>query len=165
MAAPLSGAPILASDIVFPRYIVKAASEIVNNSATLQNDNDLFIALEVGVYWIELIVHYTTTTTADFTSAWTTTGTITTLGRTVLGPSQGMTDVTDMTVRLQGLAIGTGSAIGGNTSSSNILIERLLVDVSVAGTLQFQWAQRVATAVDTTCTGASRMLITLCEAA
>ncbi len=164
MARPSAGDPVLASDVTVPRYIVKSGSEIVNNSATLQNDNDLFVDLEVGVYWVDLIVHYTTTTTADFSGAWTTTGTITTLGRMVLGPSQGMSDVTDMTVRMQGLAIGTASALGGNASSSNICMERLLVDVTVAGRLQWQWAQRVATVTDTTCTGASRMLITECEA-
>lgn len=164
MATPLSGDPILASDLVTPSYIVKSGSETVNNSATLQNDNDLFVDLPIGVFRVEAILHYTTNTAADLSVAWTTTGTITSLARTILGPSQGMADVTDHTIRHQGLAIGSGSAIGGNTSATNITREDLLVDVSVAGRLQLQWAQRVANASDTILTAASRLIITELEA-
>ncbi len=163
----LAGEDILASDIneAIPTYIVKAGSETVNNSATLQNDNDLVVALPVGVFRIEAVIHYTSSgTTADFSAAWTTTGTMTSLGRSILGPGQGMTVLTDMNVRFQGLAIGTGSDVGGNGTSSNVYMEDMLLEVTVAGTLQFQWAQRVATAVDTILTSASRMFITKVEA-
>lgn len=165
VATPSSGDPILASDIKVPRYIAKTSSEIVNNSNTLQNDNELFIALAVGVYRIEAFIHFTTNTAADFRCAWTTTGTMTSIGRSVLGGGTSMTAVTDSTVRNQGLAIGTANDVTGNTTASNVVREDLLIDVTVAGTLQLQWAQQTANASDTTVTTASRMFITEVEAA
>jgi hypothetical protein len=159
----LAGEDILASDVVIPKYVMKAAGEVVNNSAALQNDNDLLAALPVGQYKIELFVHYTTNTAADFQCAWTATGTINSLGRTVMGGGTSMTSVTDSTLRFQGLALGTANLVSGNTTSANIVREDLLVDVVAAGTLQFQWAQGTANASDTTVTSASRMIITKVE--
>ncbi len=156
----LAGDPILASDLVTPTYIVKSGAETINNSATLQDDNDLFVDLAVGTWRVELIAHLTSNTTADFKSAWTTTGTITALARTTLGGGSSLSVVTDMTVRMQGLAIGTPNDVGANGTSTNIYREDLLLDVSVAGRLQYQWAQNTATVVDTILTAASRLIIT-----
>lgn len=157
----LAGDPILASDLVTPTYKIKSGAETVNNSATLQDDNDLFVDLAVGTWRVELIAHYTVAnTTADFRCGWSTTGTITALGRTCFGGGDSISSITDSTMRSQGIVLSSEFAVGGSTSPSNIVREDLLLDVSVAGRLQFRWAQGTANASDTIVTAASRLIIT-----
>lgn len=165
MAVPLAGDTITASDIndVTVKYITKSANESVTSSATPQDDNDFVVALPVGVWRIEIIISYTCATTGDIMTKWTTTGTITSLGRWVLGGGTSMTVVTDETMRMQGASIGTGLIFNGNGTNSNIVREEVLVDVSVAGNLQFQWSQGTSDVTATTVTTASRMFVTKVE--
>jgi hypothetical protein len=160
---PLSGDPILASDIKIPKYVPKTIAESVTSSTTMQDDNELFVALPVGTWKIELFLHFTCSTAGDIKTGWTTTGTMNVFGRSVIGGGSSMASVTDTTVRLQSLAIGTATSFGGNTSSANYIKEDILVDVTVAGTLQLQWAQNTSDVTATTVVVASRLIYTEVE--
>lgn len=161
----LAGDPILASDLVTPTYIVKSGAESVTSSTTQQDDNDLFVDLTVGTWRVQAFLHWVgdntgVSGTGDIDVAWTTTGTITSLGRSVIAGGRAMTSVTDATVCLQGLVLTTAAWYGGNASSTNLIVEDLLLDVSVAGRLQLTWAQHGSSGTATTLSAASRIIIT-----
>lgn len=163
VGTPLSGDPVLASDIKIPRYVPKTVSQNVTSSTVLVNDNSLFAALPVGVWRVELFMHYNGDTTGDIQVGWTTTGTITSLGRSVLAPGRTFTTITDAAVCIQGLALATVGIYGASAATAH-LKEDLLLDVSVTGTLQLQWAQNTSSATALTVSTASRMIITEVEA-
>ena len=164
----LAGEDILASDIKIPKYIPKSGAESVTSSATLQDDDDFVVSLTPGDYRIQLYLHWSGASVGsgagDIQTAWSTTGTITLLGRGVIGGGTSFASVVDMTVRMQGLAIGTACSFQGNASNSNLLIEDLLITVTATGNLQFQWAQATSSGTATTVQTASRMYITEMEA-
>ncbi len=169
MARQLAGEDILANDVnrAMAYVIRKSGPESVTSSAVLQNDNDFIAALPVGLFRIELMLHWSGDTVAsgvgDIQTAWTTTGTITTMGRAAMGGGTNFVAATDMTIRMQGAALATALAFQGNGTSTNFLKEDLLLEVTVAGNLQFQWAQGSSSAVATTVATVSRMFITEIE--
>lgn len=161
----LAGEDILASDIKIPRFIQKAATESVTSSTVLQNDDDFVIPLTPGVYEIRLWLHVTGHATAgDIRTAWATTGTITSNGRSVIGPSAATTDVTDGNARFSGHAITTAVICGCDAATSGVVKEELVVTCSVAGNLTLQWAQGTSSATSTNVSSASRVIITEMEA-
>ena len=164
----LAGEDILASDIKVPRYIPKSASESVTSSTTLQDDNDFVVELTPGTWRIELMLHWSGDSVAsgvgDIKTAWTTTGTMTLLGRWLIGGGTNFVSATEMPVRMQGAALATAVSYQGNATNSNALKEDILLDVDVTGNLQLQWAQNASSAVATTVQTVSRMYITEMEA-
>lgn len=173
MTLPLAGQIIRASDITqyAGRYINKSGSETVTSSTTLQDDDDFVVALTPGLYRIELLAHSSgvdSTTTGGIASAWDTTGTITALGRSCVGPgfggsSQSTTVGTDE-FRSTGHGLGTTVRFGGFGGSTTMINENMLVECTVAGNLQWQWAQAVSSSTATSVSGASRMYVNLMEA-
>lgn len=153
MPTPLSGDDILASDIKIPLFKNKAVAQNVTNSAVLVNDADFQIPLGVGTYEITLFVvaFLSGGTAAGVQLAWANTGTMTSLGRSCLGPAMSATaSVTDTNMRSSVHGLSTAISYGLGSSNSGAIREDLMISVTVAGTLTLQWAQAVATAAITT---------------
>lgn len=159
----LAGEDILASDILPVQVRMKAVAETVNNSSALQNDDDFLFVLPIGIYSLDLWMHVTSTSnTPDIKLAWTTTGTMSVF-RSCIGPSAATTDVSATTMRCSTHAVGTSVVYGVDNAISALIKEELVINVTVAGNLQLQWAQSVATAVNTTASTASRSRLMTCE--
>lgn len=134
-----------------PLSVIKASTENVNSSTTLQNDDELFLDLAAGrVYRVEavLLIPTSTSTVPNIKLAWSTTGTITQVGaRTSVGPALGTTDNSACSVRSTAHGLTTAVAYGvpssGNTGS---IRETMLVSCTAAGRLQLQWAQNTSNA-------------------
>jgi hypothetical protein len=133
-------------------FIKKPASEIVNNSTVLQNDNDFLLYLPPnGIYEIELKLHLTGAANADFKCDWVVGGGCSQLTtRACIGPPIATADVTDTNLRSTGYNLTTAVNYGTDGTSASAILEKFLVGTTTAGTLQFRWAQNTAQASDTT---------------
>jgi hypothetical protein len=159
---PSAGDIIDAGDVIVPKFIAKAATESVTSSTTMQDDDDLFVDLPVGVWRIQLWLTATGATGGDIKTTWTTTGTMSTIGRSCLGPNVSTTSNLDGGILLGGFAIS--STVNYGLSAANHAIhEDILIEVSVTGTLQLQWAQVASSGTSTTLSTSSRMYITQVE--
>jgi len=129
------------------RIVVKAADEDVNNSAALQNDDELKLTVSANeVYHIEMMILATSATaTPDINSHWTVPA-----GASITGFAHSM-DVTAGTYAGQQVAAAGSNAFavtGGNTWP---IFETLTYfGGGTGGTVQWQWAQNAATAELTT---------------
>lgn len=160
----LAGETILASDIKRVRTRNKAIAESVTSNTTLQNDNDFVIAMEAGkTYRVELILHVTGAAAGDIKTAWATTGTITSLGRSIFGPGLATTDVTAGIYDASAWVLGAGTAFGLDGVNSAVITEDLSVVCTVAGNLTLQWAQNTSNGTATTCSTNSRIIVTEME--
>jgi len=166
MTFPLAGQIIRASDIKRPMVIRKAAGEDVTNSATMQNDNDFVVVLPIGLWHIDLFLHITNAgpeLTSDFKTQWTFSGTSAS-SKSIHGAEVATSNITATLVRLSGHALATAVNYGVDDALTSIVHEDLELEVTVAGTLQLQWAQAAAVVgVTTTVSAASRMYITEME--
>lgn len=138
-------------------YVNKPTLETVNNSTTLQNDNDLFFtALATEVWDLEFILRYTSATAADFSWALslptgaTFDGLSSSLQTAAAAGSDDRMDFVDETGANAG---GLGVAV-----ESPLWIKGIVTLGATAGTVQFQWAQRAADATNTSLQAASYML-------
>jgi hypothetical protein len=147
-AVPAAGAKLRASVLsslvteVRPVTVYKTANETVNNSTTLQDDDQLLISVEANVtYDFEAEIIYNSGTTPDFKFAWTYPAGLTMFyavyaagGGTFLGyyETEVNTPVLD----------GAGAAVG-------VLLKGTVIVAATAGTLQLQWAQNTLTAANT----------------
>lgn len=126
-----------------PPIAYKAADETINNSAALQNDNDLAIAVAGSAYYAgRVYIGYTSQVAAglqvDFTAP---------AGATLRCSSY----------LASGVATPFGStnalgAVGGlpGTGAQLPYMGMFMLTTTGAGTLQFRWAQSVANASNTT---------------
>lgn len=132
----------------------KTANETVNNTATLQNDDALFVTPAINtVYTVDSYIVYDAATAADLTFAFTFPAGAS-LSWAVIGLATSVTAVTgDMTAAARDRfasgvagAIGAGGAnVGGEVVA---IIRGTLIMGATAGNLQLQWAQAVANASD-----------------
>lgn len=161
---PNAGDLVRASDINIPTYLSKSASESVTSSTTLQDDDHLFTTLAVGTYWVDLVLT-ATGGAGDIKTAWTNTGTMSVVGRSVLGPTVAETDVSVAEMNSRGVTFTSNQSFATDGTNSSAIFERLLIDVTVEGSLQLQWAQAASSGTATTLSTSSRMLIIKVEAA
>lgn len=135
-----------------PVYVRKASDETVNNSNTLQDDDALVFAIAAnGVYWVEVfLILSATTSVPDFLFGWTVPASCTMLWGGLseqvalggFGPAGTSGTPTSLKTESTTLAIASvngtiGASLGGIvTNSTN------------AGNLQLQWAQNTANASD-----------------
>lgn len=150
--AVLAGQKIRASDFVRPQLQSKAANESITSSTALQNDDDLVIALDVGVYVMDVYAIFTAATAGDIKLSWTNTGTMTCRHRSVATLSTNVTNSGDSAnVRMQGIPGGfsTAAAYGADGSNQSRAHERLIIEVTVAGSLTLQWAQQASSGTAT----------------
>jgi hypothetical protein len=147
-AVPAAGAKLRASVLssliteVRPVTVRKTTNETVNNSTTLQNDDELFIAVEASVtYDFEAEIIYNSGATPDLKFGWTFPSGLTMFyavyaagGGTFLGYNEIETSVPAVD--------GAGAAVG-------VLLKGTVIVSSTAGTLQLQWAQNALNASNT----------------
>jgi hypothetical protein len=127
-----------------PKIIRKTADETVNNSDTLQNDDELKFAISANEVWafILLPIIYTTDT-ASFKAYFT----VPTNGN--LYGSMLMTE-TDLVTYLFALFANSSYAIvGSQYNYAPMVVFGIIVNGDTAGNFQFQWAQNTAEESDT----------------
>ena len=125
----------------------KTAAETVNNSATLQNDDHLAFAIGANEQWaFEMFLAITSTTTADFRLSFTVPS-----GATIQIGGDISRNATSG-AHLDGAWLtGDGTTnINMNADVVNALrLSGVVINGANAGTVQLQWAQGGAAAVDT----------------
>lgn len=142
---------------VRPLRARKTAIQTVNNSAVLQNDNTLFLAVEAStVYHMESRIIHNSGTTPDFKAGWTyPTGLTMHYNRLGVGLAGGGN------VHLLFSSIETTSILDDGFAADRSFMMWGEVTVSTtAGTLQFQWAQNTANASDTSVLAGSYLKLT-----
>lgn len=134
--------------------IKKAAAETRTSTTTAKDDNDIVFALAVGTYAIEMVLHATGAEAGDVKVGWTNTGTMT-ISRAALGGEAAMTDRLATPVTVRGMADGSTHTYGIDGTGTTWIRETFVVTVTVAGTLQMQWAQGTSSATASTLTSSS----------
>ena len=135
---------------IVPLAAYKAADEIVNNSSTFQNDDDLFLSLEANaVYEGHLHLLYNSGSTPDLKYQFTKPSGCTLVDWSFIGYNTGGT-----------LVYGFGGeaiSIAGN--GSKLVADAWgLITTTSAGVLQMQWAQNTTNASDSTLMAGSYLL-------
>lgn len=133
---------------------VKTANETVNNSAVMQNDDSLFVAVEdVSTYWAyELFVILTSSTTADFKcdlslpSGALHRSTLEKWSKAAVSGSNMATttmfqDTDTVTMQTDGTTF--------NTQHHIVKVKGVIIMSTTTGNVQFRWAQNTATVADT----------------
>jgi hypothetical protein len=139
---PNAGDFIRASDTT-DLFVRKTATESVTSSTTLQDDDDLVLAVEAdSVYLLDALLFYDGGTAGDFKLAFTyPTGA--TIDYVHTGPpttaSGGTGNTVDNRLIVETDTLGLGAAGAGTTLG--VHITGVLVVDSTAGSLQLQWAQ------------------------
>ena len=131
--------------IAGPPTAYKTTAETVNNSATLQNDDDLFVSVDASAYYEgELWIAFTSAVAAglkvDFTAP---------VGA-ALEASAFLVVVSGAVTYSATLALGAVSGIVSNGAASPYLCKFTLTTGANSGVLQFRWAQNTANASNTT---------------
>jgi hypothetical protein len=138
---------------VVPQVVQKITDQTVNNTAVLQNDSELkwYLGANTSVYFQCVIEHLSASNVPDLQVAFT----FPAGGLLRWGPSNGIKiDAADAVVpQSQTFVSGTSVTFGSTTSRRQIVIEGSFENGATAGYLQLQWAQAVATAVNTTVYG------------
>lgn len=138
---------------LIPIVVAKPLDETVNNSAALQDDDDLVLPVEASAnYLVEIEIVYSSGTTPDLKTTLTvpsgTTGTLNVIaaGASVAGAGP---------VTLTGTVVFDGNA----ASAWGRLFGEVNVG-STAGSIQFRWAQNTANASNTIVRAGSFMRLT-----
>lgn len=140
-----------------PVFARKTSDETVNNSATLQNDDQLALAVEASVvYRLEMMLIVNSGTTPDFKFAWTYPSSLTMFYSAHIASPAGGGTGSD----LNGPYIETTVPALGTLGSDQILrADGIVIVSSTAGTLQLQWAQNTANASNTTVKTGSHLIL------
>ncbi|MEV4059733.1 hypothetical protein [Nonomuraea dietziae] len=126
-------------------HVIKPADETVTNSAVLQNDDHLLLAVAANTdYWMECCVLYNAPTANDMQLAWSGPAGAT-LEWSNNGLALGATSAVDRISRTA-LGIGSTATIGGSGGDAVCAMKGLLRVAATAGTLQMRFAQNTAAA-------------------
>lgn len=150
-----AGEDITASKLMsmLPMVARKTADEVVNNSGTAQDDNELFFTVAANaVYILDGWIKYDASATADFLVDWTAPANA--LGEWTgwgagLSAASGTagysirTETNDLTQARSFGAVGVGNIV-------TLIIHGTIRTGNTAGTYQFQWAQGTADASNCT---------------
>lgn len=124
-------------------HVFKAADEAVTNSATLQNDDHLLLAVAANTdYWMECLVIYNAPTANDMKLAWTAPA-ASTFEWSNNGLALGATGSVDNISRTA-LGLASTATIGGSGGDAICAMKGLLRVAGTGGTLQMQFAQNTA---------------------
>ena len=132
---------------IAPTIKNKTADETVNNSTTLQDDNDLVVAILANETWIvEMVLLVTTDIGADFKLQ-------------VNGPTASAGYVTAITPRYEagapanlisgGAALGSPISLAGSATAYTVKVTAIVRNGANAGNITLQWAQDAAVVADT----------------
>ncbi|MGH8524962.1 MAG: hypothetical protein ACREXY_12340 [Gammaproteobacteria bacterium] len=140
-----------------PFYVIKTADEIVNNSTTLQNDNELFTqTLPKNSVWdIEMLLHHRSGTTPDFKHALTLPTGATLVAAALFFNTTG--------TLIYAATAGASFSTGGLGAVTIDLSVRGILRLTNPGVVQLQWAQNTADASDTTVFADSFLKLTRIE--
>jgi len=157
----VDGNPLPASDLnnwLMVRAAYKTSTETVTSSVTLQNDDDLFVAVDANAaYDVRLILRYQAATAGDIQIGWT-------------APA-GSTHTNTYLHALSTTAVGGGDDVivagttapgaGGVGSGTDVALiwEGLLITAGTAGTLRLQWAQLASFATGTSVLAGSKLIL------
>lgn len=144
-------------------YAIKGSNESLASNTTLQDDDELFLTLPVGIWHVEVIIGYTGSTAGDIKVAWTWSGTnVATAARVSIGPAVLTADVADTNVKVSGFyGIATAGAFGADPGgAANFIREDMVFNVTGSGVLQLQWAQNSSSVTNTTVQAGSRIFAT-----
>lgn len=122
------------------KIIYKTATETVNNSTTLQNDNELILPVLANEVWVfKLSVLYRSATTPDIKFGWTVPAG-TTMSWALNDTAQAVFDES-----------GAGQVAGAGSSTTSIAgnVNGIIFVGSTAGNVNLQWAQNVLEVSDT----------------
>jgi hypothetical protein len=133
-------------------FAKKTADQIINNSIAMTNDTELFVANLVvnGVYLVKgYIIYSSPTVTPDLNMTFTLPAGGAFINWTTSGLEK--TSTTDSgNIRFPNTPVGvTRSAATIAATDMVVPVQGCVVMGSIAGTLQYQWAQVVATAENT----------------
>lgn len=121
-------------------YARKSADETVTTSTTLQNDDELFVAVNAnGIYEFRLFLDYNSSTTADIKIGWTLPS-----GATMTYVQNGLdaSSTTNLGAQNLGPLTQASNPVFGGTGGDTVAIPLgMLVVGANAGTMQLQWAQ------------------------
>lgn len=134
-AAPPSG-----TSNTFAR-VVKKVDEIVNNSTTLINDAELFVALNINkTYGFYFIMFLSSPATPQIKKLWSIPA-----GATGLRLNGAWSSSAVISTR----NVITSSALATNGQDQSLVESGRIIMAGTAGNLQFRWAQQTANASDT----------------
>jgi len=120
--------------------VVKTADEIVNNSATLQNDDELFLPVKANTrYYCEAYLKVTSGSTPDIDVTF-----------TVPSGATGGHGVPTVNNASAFIAFGTAKMFGTDGTAQSLIFYALLTTSSTTGNIQLQWAQDTANVSNTT---------------
>lgn len=139
------------------QFVRATSDEVVNNSNTIQADNELTITVGANEDWeFEFVVTYISTTAADFrcglkfpTSPTQIAYGIDGLATNAAGSASSMVGDRKQTAGLTADA-ATGADFGGDTNAAVVVLKGFVRNGSNAGSVTLWWAQATTTAVDTT---------------
>jgi hypothetical protein len=152
MAVPTwtTGQVLTASDVntwFAPISAVKTATESVTSSTTLQNDDELVIAVAANsVYWLEAVIYYDAGTVGDIKMTFTGPASAT-CAINIEGISTAATGGGDFAKGTL-VAFGTPMSFGGTGAASDRTLHCAGV-INIAGTagnVRLQWAQDASSA-------------------
>lgn len=133
------------ADLTAGVIVRKGSDETVNNSETLQDDNDLFFQMAADDTWyFEARVLSNSGTTPDIKFAFTV-PTGSTLSWSVI--QTGTTNVAELIAPIS--ASGTAAGVDGTGADSQSFIAGIVRVGGTPGNFQLQWAQNVANVSDT----------------
>jgi hypothetical protein len=139
----------------------KLSNESVTNSVAMQDDDELSVALGVGVWRVEAFLHASGPAAADIQTAWTFSGATNGTNRACIGPGVGTASaINGAAVRTSVHALTTAVPYGVDGSVTSAIHEDLYLIVTTAGTLRLQWAQATANATASVMASGSRLYAT-----
>jgi hypothetical protein len=125
-------------------FRVKDADENVS-STTIQDDNHISFALDVGTWIVDLVAHVTGDAANDVTMTWSFSGGVGNTSRACLGPAGSGGDTENTVVTMNGQSISTNNSYALDTNTTAIILEHLHLVVQSAGTLTLRWARAANT--------------------
>jgi hypothetical protein len=154
------GADDLNRFLIQQAFALKPADESIASSTTLQNDDDLRLAVQADVtYWVQAHLIYEASTTSDLQLGWLfPTGSTFTWVSDALGT--GATGSTDIVSRTRQAGSG-GSAPGGVGAGTPVVaVPKGVLQVGPsAGFLRLRWAQQVSSGTATVVKAGSLLTI------
>jgi parallel beta-helix repeat protein len=133
--------------------VQKASNEVVNNSTTYQDDNELLLALEPGaVYEFEAFIIYDASTVADGKFKFTTPSGATTNWR-IDAPNTGAASANAVATATYGVIVaGNGFSVAGVGVGTKVVARTKgnITMSTTAGNVVLQWAQTNLEATDMT---------------
>jgi hypothetical protein len=139
-----------------PIFVRKVSDETVNNSAVLQNDDELVAAVVANAtYEVFLRLIVNSGTTPDFKYTFTAPSGATGSAQLYTGSNP---DTAASSLQGPASITATGAASGVGADQV-ILVQGILIVSSTSGNLQFQWAQNTANASNSSVKANSYLLL------